>query len=341
MIDRDLLKRLCTADGISGDESAVRELILEEIRPFADEITVDGLGNILVFKKGRKAAPKKLMISAHMDEVGFIVTYINSDGTLKFDCVGGISDSAAFARSVRVGKNRLAGVVCAKPLHLLSADEKKKSPPVSSLLIDIGAQSREEAEKYVSPGDSVTFDTVYEDRDGRIISKAIDDRFGCLVLIELIKSELEYDTCFCFAVQEEIGLRGAKAAAFTIAPDVAIVVEATTASDVPFAQGADRVCRVGEGAVITFMDHSTMYDRELYRIAFECAAENGVKAQTKTKIAGGNDAGAIHTSRGGVRTLAVSVPCRYIHSCESLASVDDMEAVYTVVRAAAERIAAL
>lgn len=341
MLDYELLKRLCTADGISGDEGEVRELILNEIRPFADDITVDSLGNIIVFKKGRKKPSKKLMISAHMDEVGFIVTYINPDGTLKFDCVGGINSSAAFARSVKVGKNKLSGVVCAKPLHLLSADEKKKSPPISSLVIDIGAESREDAEKYVSIGDSVVFGSLYENSSGRIISKAIDDRFGCLVLIELIKSKLEYDIWFCFAVQEEIGLRGARAAAYTIAPDFAIVTEATTASDVPFAEGAERVCLAGEGAVITFMDHSTIYDKELYSIAFECAGKNGVKAQTKTMIAGGNDAGAIHTSRGGVRTLAVSVPCRYIHSCESLAFTEDMEAVYTVVKAAAERILSL
>ena len=341
MLDHELLKRLCTADGISGDENEVRELILDEIKPFADEITVDGLGNIIVFKKGRKTPEKKLMISAHMDEVGFIVTYIEPDGTLKFDCVGGINDSAAFARAVKVGKSKLSGVICSAPVHLLPADKKKKTPPVSSLLIDIGAESREEAEKYVSPGDSVVFDTIYEDKDGRIISKAIDDRFGCLVLIELIKRELEFDTWFCFAVQEEVGLRGAKAASFTIAPDLAIVVESTTASDTPLAQGAEKVCLAGGGAVISFMDRSTIYDRELYSLALEYAGEKGVKTQTKTMIAGGNDAGAIHTSRGGVRTLAVSVPCRYLHSCESLAYTEDMEAVLAVVRICAERFPCL
>ncbi len=341
MLDYSLLKRLCTADGISGDEGEVRELILDEIRPFADEITVDGLGNLIVFKKGKKTPEKKLLISAHMDEVGFIVTHITSDGCLKFEAVGGINDSAAFARSVKVGKNKINGVVCAKPVHLLSGDEKKKCPPIKNLLIDIGAQSREEAEKYVSPGDSVVFESIYEDKDGRIISKAIDDRFGCLVLIEMIKSELMYDTWFSFVVQEEIGLRGAKAAAFTVAPDCAVVVEATTASDVPFADGAERVCLVGNGAVVSFMDRATMYDKEYYQSALECAREQGVKVQTKTMIAGGNDAGAIHTSRGGVRTLAVSVPCRYIHSCESLAAAEDMEAVFAVVKAAAEKILSL
>ena len=338
MLDYELLKKLCTADGISGNEDEVRDIIISEINPFADSVTVDNSGNVIVFKKGKKIPKKKLLISAHMDEVGFIVTHINSDGTLKFESVGGINDSAVFARSLKIGKSKLRGVVSAKPVHLLKADEKKKCPSMDSLCVDIGAADREEAEKYVSLGDMMTFDSPYENKNGRVISKAIDDRFGCLVLIEMIKSELEYDMYFSFVVQEEIGLRGARTAAFSVAPDCAVVVEATTAADVPFAENEKRVCLVGGGAVISFMDRATIYDKEYYRLAMDCAEKLGVKAQTKTMIAGGNDAGAIHTSRGGVRTLAVSVPCRYIHSSDSLASTEDMEAVYAVVRAAANRM---
>ena len=282
-----------------------------------------------------------MLISAHMDEVGFIVTHINSDGTIKFSPVGGVNDSAAFAKYVKIGSKKIKGVVNAKPVHLVKGDERKKCPPIDSLSIDIGTDSKEETQKYISLGDMIVFDSPYENKDGRIISKAIDDRFGCFALIEMIKSELEYDMYFSFVVQEEVGLRGAKTAAFTVAPDCAIVVEATTASDVPFAENEKRVCLVGEGAVISFMDRSTIYDREYYKIAFECAEKLGVKAQTKTMIAGGNDAGAIHCSRGGVRTLAVSVPCRYIHSSSSLASVQDMESVLAVVKASAEKILSL
>ena len=338
MLDYALLEKLCTACGISGDEKAVRELILTEIRPFADSITVDNLGSIIAFKKGRQTPAKKLMLSAHMDEVGFIVTHITSDGCLKFASVGGINAGAAFARHVFVGAEKISGVICAKPLHLAKEEDRKKCPPIDTLLIDIGAKDKAEAQHFVSLGDPVYFASSYEHKDGRIISKAIDDRFGCLVLIEMLKSDLAYDMTFCFAVQEEIGLRGAKAAAYTIAPDCAIVVEATTAADIPEAEEEKRVCCVGEGAVVSFMDRSTIYDKEYYQTAMICARECGVKAQTKTMIAGGNDAGAIHQSRGGVRTLAVSVPCRYIHSSASLASVEDMEAVYAVVRATAERI---
>lgn len=338
MLDYELLKRLCTADSPSGFEEEAREIIIEEIRPYADEIKVDNMGNVLVFKKGKNRAKRKLLFSAHMDEVGFIITDIKQDGCLKFACVGGINDTAVFAKQVKVGKNKISGVINAKPVHLLKPDERKKCPPAESLCIDIGANSKKEAEKYVSLGDMVTFDSIYEHKDGRIISKAIDDRFGCLVLIEMIKSSLEYDMYFSFVVQEEIGLRGAKTASYTINPDSAVVIEATTASDVPFAEEEKRVCLVGGGAVVSYMDRSTIYDREYYKTAMECAKEIGVKAQTKTMIAGGNDAGAIHRSRGGVRTIALSVPCRYIHSSSSLVNEEDAESVFKLAKALAVKI---
>lgn len=339
MLDTVLLEKLCNACGISGDEGEVREIILGEIRSFADEITIDPLGNVIVFKRGKERPKNKLMLSAHMDEVGFIITDILDSGLLKFDCVGGINDSAVFAKQLFVGKDKISGVVCCKPVHVLKADEKGKNPPVNTLTIDIGAKSREEAEKYVHLGDSAVFDSIYENSCGRIISKAIDDRFGCLVLIQMIKSELPYDMHFVFCVQEEVGLRGSAAAAFTVAPDSAIVIEATTAADLPFSENEKRVCLVGGGAVVSFMDRATIYDKDYYRLAMETAYEKNIPVQTKTMIAGGNDAGAIHRSRGGVRTIAVSVPCRYLHSSSSLISASDAEAVYELVRVLAERIA--
>ena len=239
-----------------------------------------------------------------------------------------------------VGRDKLPGVVCSKPVHLLKADEKGKPPKVSSLTIDIGAESREEAEKYVSIGDSIIFDSFYDRNDSRIISKAIDDRFGCLVLTELIKSELPYDMNFVFCVQEEIGLRGARTAAYTVDPDSAIVIEATTAGDLHGVEGEKRVCLVGKGPVVSFMDRSTIYDKEYYRLAMRLGDEMNIPVQTKTMIAGGNDAGVIHISRGGVRTAAVSVPCRYLHASESLISVSDAENLIALVKALAEKMAA-
>lgn len=337
-MDQKLLKKLCTSSGISGDEGEVRELILSEIKDHADKITVDNLGNIIAFKKGKKRPSRKLMLSAHMDEVGFIVTDVLPDGLLKFACVGGINDSAVFAKQVLVGKDKLPGVVCCKPVHMLKADEKGKNPPAESLKIDIGAESREEALEYVHPGDSIIFDSVYENKDGRIISKAIDDRFGCLVLVEMIRSNLLYDMTFVFCVQEEVGLRGSAAAAFTAAPDSAIVIEATTAADVPGSENEKKVCCVGGGAVVSFMDRATIYDKEYYRLAMDISKELGIPAQTKTKIAGGNDAGSIHKSRSGVRTIAVSVPCRYLHANAGLISTNDAKAVFDLVSELAKRI---
>ncbi len=340
MLDWELLEKLCTAGGISGDEGDIRDIIIKEITPFADSIKTDALGNLIVFKSGKQRAERKLMISAHMDEVGFIVTDIRDDGQLKFECVGGINDSAVFAKQVFVGKNKISGVVSSRPVHLLKSDEKGKNPPVNSLTIDIGASSKEQAEKYVEIGDSVIFDSFYDKNDERIISKAIDDRFGCLILIELIKSDLPYDMNFVFCVQEEIGLRGARVAAYTVDPDSAIVIEATTAGDMPGAQGEKRVCQIGKGAVVSFMDRSTIYDREYYHTAMNLGKELNIPVQTKTMIAGGNDAGIIHMSRGGVRTIAVSVPCRYLHASESLISVQDAENLFTLVKALSEKIAA-
>lgn len=339
-MDMQLLRELCTAGGISGDEGDVREIILRHITPLSNEITTDNSGNIIAFKKGMNRPEKKLMLSAHMDEVGFIVTNIQSDGLLKFACVGGINDSAVFARQVFVGKNKIPGAVCCKPVHLLKSDEKGKNPPVSALSIDIGAKDKDEAMKYVRPGDSVIFDSIYDDSNGRIISKAIDDRFGCLVLIELMKRDLPYDMTFAFCVQEEVGLRGSTAAAYSIAPDSAIVIEATTAADIPGNENEKRVCLEGEGAVVSFMDHSTIYDKGYYDLAMTLAQQNNIPAQTKTVIAGGNDAGAIHKSRGGVRTIALSVPCRYLHANASLIKTSDAQAVVDLAAVLAENIAA-
>lgn len=340
MLDYELLKKLCTANGISGDEGKIRSLIFEEVKPYADKITVDGMGNLIVFKKGAKRPEKSLLISAHMDEVGFIVTDITDKGFLKFAAVGGINRCAACGKQVTVGEKNIAGVIGIKPVHLSKAEERKTNPPLDELYIDIGADSKEEAEQYVRLGDSVCFDAPYENKDGRIISKAIDDRFGCLVLIEMIKSDLPYDMTFSFVVQEEIGLRGAKAAAYTVNPDCAIVVEATTAADLPSSEGEKKVCCVGKGAVVSYMDRATLYDRQFYRTAMDTAKRLGIQAQTKTMIAGGNDAGAIHCSRGGVRTIAISVPCRYLHGINALISTADAESVYALVRELAALIAA-
>ena len=339
MVDFALLEKLCMADSISGDEREVRKIILDEITPFADEITVDNLGNILVYKKGAKTPEEKLMLSAHMDEVGFMVTDITSDGYVKFDEVGGIDRRVVLGKSVTIGKNKVNGVVGIKPVHLSKGDDRSAIPSFSSMYIDIGATSRENALEYVKYGDSINFVSFYEKNDYTIKTKAIDDRFGCLVLIDMIKKDLPYDMYFTFVVQEEVGLMGAKTASYTVEPDYAIVVETTTAADVPNVEENKQVCNLLEGAVISVMDRRTIYDKRMVEMAFESAKKAGVKAQYKRAVAGGNDAGAIHQSRGGVRTLAVSLPCRYLHSGITVANVDDCQSVMDIVYDLSCRIA--
>ncbi len=339
MVNYELLERLCKCDGVSGDEYAVRNLILDEIRDYADEINIDNLGNILIKKKGRSPAKNRLMISAHMDEVGFMVTDITTDGYIKFDEVGGIDRRVIPAKSVTIGKNKISGVVGVKPIHLCKGDEATAIPTFNEMYIDIGAKDKEDALKYVNIGDSINFVSDYTNNGYTIKSKAIDDRFGCLVLVELIKSELEYDMDFAFVVQEEVGLRGAKVAAYSLDPEYAIVVETTTAADIPEVDAGRQACNLSQGAVISVMDRRTIYDKEMVQLAFETAEKIGVKAQHKRAVAGGNDAGIIHQSRGGVRTLAVSLPCRYLHAPNCVVNNEDCESVMALVAELSKQIA--
>lgn len=340
-----LLRELCLINGVSGDETDVREFIIDKIKDKC-EYRTDNLGNLICFKKGRKTPKNKLMICAHMDEVGFIVTAVRSDGTLAFETVGGIDASVVIGRQVTVKNYRTGkvynGVVGSTAVHNLSKEQREKAPEISGLYIDIGAEDKEDAEKYIDLGDCAYFVSDYESYGGNHIkSKALDDRAGCAMMVEMICGEIEYDTWFVFNVQEEVGLRGARASAFSVAPDFAVVLESTTAADIDGAGGAKRVCEQGKGPVVSFMDRSTIYDKELYRLAFDIAKENGIPCQTKTMIAGGNDSGAIHISGKGVRTIAVSLPCRYLHSASSVIKSEDLDNSRRLVKILAERIAVL
>lgn len=338
-MNMELLKRLCLANGVSSGEEEIRNIILSEIDGFADDIKVDKSGNIIVLKRGAERAAEKLMISAHMDEVGFIVTSINGDGTLNVDEVGGIDRRIIGGKRVTLCPSGLNGVFGIKPTHLLSGAGKNEIPKLSQMYIDIGAIDKANAEKYVQPGELVAFEGYYEENEQAVITKALDDRAGCLVLIEMIKSDLPYDMYFTFVVQEEVGLRGAKTAAYSVDPDFSIVVETTTAADIPNVDENKQVCHLGSGAVISFMDRRTIYDKALYKQAFKAAEAAGVKVQPKLAVAGGNDAGVINTTNGGVRTIAVSLPCRYLHAPHTVIYKEDLESVSKTVRELAVNIA--
>ncbi len=319
------LRELCLINGASGDESRVRKYISSKIS--ADEMFVDNLGNLIVFKKGKNRPKNKIMFSAHMDEVGFMITHISEDGFLYFGEVGGINPSVVLGRGVRL-ESGASGVIGTKAIHQQSAEERKSFPAISELFIDIGANSREEAEKFAPLGSYAYFDDdFFTFGNGFVKGKAIDDRAGCLVMMNMINGEPEYDAWYAFTVQEEIGTRGAGTAAFTVAPDISFVLETTTACDIAGVSGAKKVCELGKGAVVSYMDNGAIYDRGLYSLAMKIACENNIPAQTKMLIAGGNDSRSIQVSRGGVRTCAISVPCRYLHSPSCVIKESDFYAV--------------
>ncbi len=322
----DLIKKLALLDGTSGGEDAVREFILGEISPYCTCKT-DPLGNIIAEKKGKKAPAKRILLDAHMDEVGLIITSVTEDGFLRFKTLGGINTSALMFRAVRINGNS-GGVISGKPIHLMHGEEQEKLPEADSLYIDIGAASKEETLSAVSPGDRAVIVSDFTVSGNKLISKALDDRIGCAILIKLLREYDEYDYTVTFTVQEEIGLRGAKTATYSVRPDAAIIVESTTAADVAGVPDDKTVCKLGRGAAVSFMDRATAYDREYYNAALD----SGIAVQSKAAVAGGNNAGSVHLSRGGVRTLAISVPCRYIHTNSSVADLNDVNAAFELCR---------
>lgn len=320
---KSMLEKLCSLNGTSGDESAVADFIISEIKDYC-EYNIDNLGSVIAFKKGKNTPDKKVMICSHMDEVGFIITDITDDGYIKFSAVGGIDSKVVLNRTVMI--NNVKGVIGLKAVHLLSDEEKNTAPSFKNLYIDIGAESKEDALKYVHPGDYAYFKNDFIKLGKNLIkSKALDDRIGCMLMIELIKSDLQYDTWFCFNVQEEVGLRGAACTSYSVQSDISVILEATTAADLCGVTGGDRVCVLGDGPVVSFMDGRTIYDKNLYQLAMNTAKENEINIQTKTAIAGGNDAGAVQTSGKGSRVMAVSLSCRYIHSASSVVNCNDIE----------------
>lgn len=329
----ELLKELCMLDGTSGDEDAVRKFVISQIKDHC-EYKTDNLGNIIAFKKGKNTPQKKVLVDAHLDEVGLIITHIESNGFLRFKTVGGIDTAALMFRRVFIN-GKTIGVIGGKPVHLCEGDERKKLPDIDSLYIDIGASTESQAQEIVSVGDCAVMCSDFTVVGNKVLSKALDDRVGCLVLIDLLKSDSEYDFYATFSVQEEVGLRGAKVASYTVAPDAAIVIDGTTAADVAGVADSKKVCCQAQGAVVSFMDGATAYDREYYNAALN----SKIKVQSKCAVAGGNNAGAIHLSRGGVRTLALSVPCRYIHTAGSTCDMRDVIAVRDLTKYMINQIA--
>ena len=336
---KDILKELCALNGVSGNEGAVRDYIAARVQPHAAEMTTDAMGNLLVFVKGRRAPSKKVMLAAHMDEVGIIITGITEEGYLKFDFAGGVDRRVVIGKRVSVGDKAIPGVIALKAVHLLEDGERKKVPPTKSLHVDIGCRTREEAEKLVSLGDTGAFDGhIVEFGEGFLRAKAIDDRVGCAVMLALIEEGLPVDCRFAFTVQEEVGCRGAAAAAFRLRPEICLVLEGTTAADLPSQTGNERVCAPGKGPVLPFMDGGSIYDRGLWKELTALAEAEGIPWQTKTWISGGTDASSIQKTACGARVAAISAAVRYIHSPSCVGCTEDFENMLRLVKAYLETL---
>jgi putative aminopeptidase FrvX len=320
-----LLKKLTTACGTSGNEDEVRKIIIEDIKDYVDEIRIDRLGNLIAIKKGKEGYPK-IMLAAHMDEVGLMVKAIDENGFIKFDIVGGIDERILISKQVLIGKEKIHGVIGAKAIHLQEPDEKTTPLKLKQLYIDIGAESKEEAEKIVKRGDYIAFNSEYIEFGNNLIkAKALDDRVGCAVLADLLKEEYDVNLYATFTVQEEIGLRGAKVAAYGIDPDLAVVFEGTLCSDITEVPEDLHITKLGKGPALSLMDSYTIFPKKLSKRIYETAVENNIDIQYRQPSPGGNDAGKIHITKEGIPCAALSVPCRYIHSPSSVMSIDDFE----------------
>lgn len=325
MKNLDLLKKLALAVGVSGSENKVRDIILEELKGIENvEVSLSNLGDVIAYKKGEMTHSKKLMLSAHMDEVGLMINEISEDGTLKFIPIGGVNADVLLSKRVYVNES-IVGVIGGKPVHLMSSDEREKIVPIKDLSIDIGALNKEDTEKVVSIGDIVNFEPIFEADDKKITAKALDDRIGCYLLIETMREKLPFDTYFVFTTREEIGAIGAAAVSPLIDPDFCISVEGTVAGDVLGKSGAEACTTLGSGVAVSLKDRGTLYDPKLIKLAFRLSKENNLKLQARSRTEGSTDAMYMHKTKNGARAMGISVPTRYIHSPISMEFIKDIE----------------
>ena len=333
----ELLKQLCNACAVSGDEGEVRKIVLEQVRPVTSEVKVDALGNVLAIKRGTGDNRLRVMLAAHMDEVGFMLTNDESEGIYRFGLVGGIDQRQLAGKPVLVGHDHIPGVIGAKPIHLTDAEERKSNISLDGLRIDVGPGSPK-----VKVGDRATFATAFAQVGPSFLAKAIDNRIGVATVIELLKhAPAHLDLLAAFTVQEEIGLRGAHVAAYALDPDLAFAIDSTPAYDLPTWDGAENDqynARLEAGPALYVGDRATLSDPRLIRHLVETAEALGIPYQLRQPAGGGTDAGAIHKQRAGIPTVSVSVPGRYHHSAIAIARLSDWQNTLALLHAALSRL---
>lgn len=323
-----LLRQLSEASGVSGNEAEVRALVRENVKDYVCEMSVDVLGNLTTVRNPDAPGPK-VMIAAHLDEVGLMVTFVEKSGMLRFTTVGGIDRRVLQGKAVLVGPNRLPGVIGSKPIHRQLPAERSVPLMINQMFIDIGAKNKEDAEKKVKIGDYAIFATKYNEfGEDKVKGKALDDRVGCLVLIETLKALKERDSKLkvygVFTTQEEVGTRGAAVAAHRIDPDLGIVLEGTVCADFIADVPQGHATSVGQGPAISLMDNSSIANKKMREHLVTLAKANNVPWQYRRATSGGNDAGRISQTHDGVPACSLSVPCRYIHSPVSVVSKSDI-----------------
>lgn len=313
---QETLRKVTQAFGVSGDEENIREVIKEEIKKYVDELRVDAMGNLIAVKKGRG---KKIMLAAHMDEIGIIATFIDENGFIRFSNIGGVSAYTSLSQRVRFKNGTLGSIYAEEKL------EDYKNLRLGKLYIDIGCKSREETEKHVNVGDTANFTGDFYVHGGNAISKAMDDRSGCAVLIELIKTlpKTDNEIYFVFTTQEEVGLRGAKTAAFGIMPDCAVGIDITLSGDTP--ECNKREVKLGCGPAIKVKDNSYIAHPEIRRQLEDIANSNGIPYTLELLDRGGSDPGAIQLAGAGVPCGGISIPCRYTHSPSEMVNLEDLD----------------
>lgn len=314
----ELLEKLTKTFGPSGREHKIRELIKETVTPYVDEVYIDALGNLIANKKGNG---KRIMLAAHMDEIGIIVTFIDDNGFIRFAPVGGLNTKDLLYNKVRF-ENGVLGVI--------GTEKDNKDRIISKMFIDIGAKNKEEAENLLKIGDMACFEGNFSATENVIISKALDNRAGCYALIEVLKkADSENDLYFVFTVQEEVGLRGAKTSAYGIEPDMALTVDVTDTGDTPNTE--EMAVKLGGGAAVKIMDRSVLCDSSVRGGLIEAAKRLEIPYQLEVMNDGGTDAGAISVSRAGVKTGGVSIPTRYIHSPSEMVNFEDIKNCITII----------
>ncbi|MGY6561982.1 MAG: M42 family metallopeptidase [Luteibaculaceae bacterium] len=326
MLNLALLEKVCQEPGAPGFEERIRNLVIKEVTPYVDKVSTDNLGNVIAFKKGK--TNKRMMIAAHMDEISFIVTHIDDNGFLRFAPLGGFDPKTLTAQRVLVhGKEDVLGVMGAKPIHVMSPEERTKAPKLTDFFIDLGLP-KEKVVELISVGDPVTRYSTFHIMGENINAKSLDNRISVFILVEALKllKEPSFDTYAVFTVQEEVGIRGANVAALEINPDFGIAIDTTIAFDVPGASPHEKITELGKGVAIKIMDSSTICDYRMVRFMKQVAQENEIEWQPEVLTGGGTDtAGIQRMNAGGSIAGAISVPTRNIHQVIEMVNKKDVE----------------